>query len=96
MEFFLPLSGSFDNPLACKTLYECLVSVLNIVIYVLFPFIVLMIVYTGFLFVVAQGKPEKLSRAKSALVWVLIGALVILGSKALALAIEATVAELTV
>jgi len=55
-----------------------------------------MIVHSGILFVAAQGNPEKLSRAKSALVWVLIGALVILGSKALAHAIEATVAELTV
>jgi len=68
MEFFLLLSGPFDNPLAYKTLYECLVAVLNIAIYVLFPFIVLMIVYTGFLLVAAQGNPEKLSRAKSALV----------------------------
>jgi hypothetical protein len=76
------------------TLADVLVRVLNALIYILFPIIVLMIVYTGFLFIAAQGKPPKIVEARRALMWAVIGALVVLGSKALALAIGATVASL--
>jgi hypothetical protein len=83
--------AEFTNPLGNVTLYEFLVKILNALIYILFPIIVLMIVYTGFLFVAAQGNEQKLREARRALMWTVIGALVVLGSKALALAIEATV-----
>jgi uncharacterized transporter YbjL len=45
--------GAFINPLGEVTLYEFLYLILNSVVYIVFPFIVLMIVYTGFLFVSA-------------------------------------------
>lgn len=85
----------FVNPLKAKSLQELLVQILNAVIFILFPIIVLMIVYTGFLFVAAQGNPTKLTEVRKALVWTVVGALVVLGSKALALAIEATVSSFT-
>ncbi len=76
-------------------LYDLLVKILNAAVYILFPFIVLMIVYTGFLFVAAQGNATKITQAREALVWTVVGALVVLGAKAIALAIEATVVEIT-
>ncbi len=82
---------TFTNPLGDITLYDLLIKILNAVIYILFPVIVLMVVYTGFLFVKAQGNPGKISEANKALAFTLIGAVVVLGSKAIALAIEATV-----
>ncbi|MBP9749679.1 MAG: hypothetical protein KBD21_03035 [Candidatus Pacebacteria bacterium] len=85
---------SFDSPVE-GDLYDLLVKILNAVVYILFPFIVLMIVYTGFLFVTAQGNATKITQAREALVWTVVGALVVLGAKAIALAIEATVAEIT-
>lgn len=57
-------------------------------------FLTLMIVYVGFLFVMAQGKDEKLQAARSALVWTIVGGLILLGSKAIALFIGATGAAL--
>jgi hypothetical protein len=81
----------FMNPLGNITLYDFLLLILNALIYILFPIIVMMIVYTGFLFVAAQGNPAKLEAARKALIWTVIGALIVLGSKALALAISATV-----
>ncbi len=84
----------FVNPLQSLTLYDFLLAILNSVVFIMFPVIVLMLVYTGFLFVSAQGKPEKLSTARKVFIWTLIGGLVILGSKALALAIQATVEAL--
>jgi hypothetical protein len=84
-------AGTFRSPLQSATLEDFLLAILNVVIYIMYPIIVLMIVYTGFLFVSAQGNPAKLQEARRALVWTVIGALVILGSKALALAIKGTV-----
>ncbi len=75
-------------------LFTLLVKILNAAVYILFPFIVLMIVYTGFLFVTAQGNATKISQAREALVWTVVGALVVLGAKPIALAIEATVDSL--
>lgn len=55
----------------------------------------LAIVYSGFLFVTAQGNPEKLSQARSAFTWAVIGGLIILGAWAIAQAIEATMDQIT-
>jgi hypothetical protein len=82
------------SPLACGTIAACLNIVLDAVVLLVFPIIVLMIVYTGFLFVVAQGNSSKLEAARKALLWTVVGALVVLGAKALSLAIEATVLEI--
>lgn len=54
----------------------------------------LALVYVGFLFVVAQGNEEKLKNARGALMWTVIGGLVLLGAKAIGLAIQATASNL--
>jgi hypothetical protein len=84
---------TFTNPLAQNDLRGFLLAILNSLIYIIFPIIVLMIVYTGFLFVAAQGNESKLSEARRALLWTVVGGLVVLGSVALALAIEATIGQ---
>lgn len=100
--FAIPLSvfaacepGTLCNPLAFDTLYEFLIAILNLVAFIAFPVLVLFIIYVGFLFVSAQGDTEKLKKAKSYLFWALVGALLVLGGKALALAIQATVDQLS-
>ncbi len=49
-----------------------------------------MLVYVGFLFVAAQGNEEKIRSARSALVWTLIGGLILLGATAISKVIQAT------
>ncbi len=66
----------------------------NIVLPIAVPFIVIMLIYTGFLFVKARGKPEDLKEAKEALKYTLIGAGIVLASFVIANAIQATVSEL--
>lgn len=85
------LLGKFENPLQFTDLQSFLLAVLNSAIYILFPILVLMIVYTGFLFVTAQGNAQKLEEAKRALLWTIIGSLIVLGSYAFAIALKATV-----
>ena len=83
--------AEFENPIRPGTLQQLLLSILDIAVYILFPIVVLMIVYTGYLFVSAQGNPTKIETARKALIWTVIGALIILGARALALGIQATV-----
>jgi len=58
------------------------------------PVIVLAIIYSGFLFVSAQGNTEKLGTAKKSLIYTLIGAAILLGSWAIAQLITNTVIAL--
>ena len=88
--------SGLENPLRFNTLAEFLDAVLNAVILIAFPVLVLFMVYAGFLFISAQGKPDKIAQARTVFIWTLIGALLILGSKALAIAINATVQQLQI
>ncbi len=84
-----PLKGSGN-------LMSFLQSILDFVIKIGTVVVILMIVFVGYKFVVAQGAPDKIKEARDALLWTLIGALILLGSKAIAIGIEATVKALSV
>ena len=58
------------------------------------PVIALAIVYCGFLFVSARGNPEKLTKAKDALLYTCLGGAILLGSWAIATMIKTTVSGL--
>jgi hypothetical protein len=82
-----PLGGNYTIPTFIQTILE---GVLKIGM----PVIALAIIYCGFLFVKAQGKPEEITKAKEALTWTLVGAAILLGAWALAKMISATVLAL--
>ena len=85
------------NPLGKDTTVNSfLLSILDIVTDTIGPVIViLMLVYVGFLFVTAQGNSTKISAAREALLWTVVGALILLGAKAIAIGIKATVEALS-
>lgn len=85
------------NPLGTgTTLMSFLLSILSIITDTIGPIIViLMMVFVGYKFVVAQGNPGELEKAKQALLWTVVGALILLGAKAIALGIQATVQALS-
>lgn len=58
------------------------------------PFLIIFMVYSGFLFVEAQGNEEKLSKAKTNFKYVIIGAVLILGAWTIALILKGTVDQL--
>lgn len=89
--------GGLVNPLGTKDVKTFLMDILGIVTDIIGPVIViLMLVYVGFLFVTAQGVPGKISAAREMLLWTVVGALILLGAKAIALGIQATVDALKV
>ncbi|PCI29707.1 hypothetical protein COB52_02215 [Candidatus Kaiserbacteria bacterium] len=83
----------FQNPL-CKgldTVAGFTEAFLNVVTQILFPVAVLFIVYSGFLFAMAGGNTDKLTKAKGNLLWVIIGVALLLGAFALATLIKGTI-----
>jgi len=69
-------------------------AAIDIVLIVGVPIIVLAIIYSGFLFVKAQGKPEDLKTAKNTLLYTLIGAALLLGAYVIANAIGKTIEDI--
>ncbi|MGE5541374.1 MAG: pilin [Bacillota bacterium] len=88
--------GKLHNPLKFCSLPELMDGILQAVVELGAILLIFMLVWVGFLFVAAQGNPEKISAARSALIWVLIGGLILLGAEAISKVIEATVNSLTV
>lgn len=86
--------AGLTNPLEASgvnNFSQLLRIVLSAVIAITFPIIVLFLVYTGFLFLTAQGDVKKISDARTYLLYTIIGGLIVLGSYALSLAIQSTV-----
>jgi hypothetical protein len=88
-------SPNIVNPLVnSKTLNDLIKNILTGLIKIGMPIIVIAVIYCGFLFVAARGNSEKLSDAKRALLYTLIGAAILLGSWAIAQLITSTVQAL--
>jgi hypothetical protein len=83
-----PLAGTIDS------LPDLVKELLNIVLIIGTPIVALAIIFAGFMLVAAQGNPEKLQKARSALLWAIVGGAVLLGSYILAQAIGGSVNEL--
>ena len=92
----IKIETKIQNPIGEKidTIPKFIEEVINIVLVVGVPIVVLAIIYTGFLFVSAQGNPEKLIKAKKALLYTLIGAALLLGAFVIANAIQSTVDDI--
>ena len=93
----ITFGSSIANPLGPtgpQTIPDFIKVIINIVLVVGIPIVALAIIYTGFLFVTAQGNTEKLGKAKKALVYTLLGAAILLGAFVIAEAIGKTVDEI--
>jgi len=87
--------GGFDNPIKGTDSIDALIAViLGFIVTVGTPIVVIMIIFSGFKFVAARGNPAKLEEAKRSLIWVLVGAAIILGATVLKSVITGTVADI--
>ncbi len=86
---------TLKNPLKFNSLPKLIEAILGGVVQLGAILLAFMLVWVGFLFVVAQGNPEKVSAARSALVWTVIGGLILLGATAISKVIQATVQSIS-
>jgi hypothetical protein len=97
----LPLVSSADpegigirNPLTNVPNLQTLVRLLlDAVVRLGAVVVVFMIIYSGFLFVKAQGNESELEKAKNTFLWTVIGAVILLGARSIAALIQGTAAE---
>lgn len=92
------VEATIDNPFKFgnnSTLMDYLKAIIdNIIIPIGGIIAVLAFIYSGFLYVIAQGNPTKISQANTALLYTAIGTAVLLGAAAAAKIIENTINQL--
>ena len=87
----------YDNPIkygGIQTVPQLLLALVDLVFLIGVPIIVIFIIYGGFLFVKSGDNESELAKAKNVFWWTLIGALVLLGAKAISAAIQSTILSL--
>ncbi len=91
------INTHINNPLGGSTtdIPSFIKAILNFVVLIGVPIVTLAIIYSGFLFVTAQGNSEKLKKAKKTIIATLIGAALLLGCYVIAGAIQGTVDQIT-
>lgn len=91
----LSANTQLQNPIKYSTFSQFAAAVTKTAVQVLLPFIVLAFIYSGFLFVKAQGNDTELTKAKEAIKWSIVGAFILLGAWGFAQIIGQTVSTLT-
>jgi hypothetical protein len=86
-----PSGEALVNPLRFNSLTEVLFAIVDILLILAVPIIIFFIIYAGFLYVTAQGNPAKISEANRALLYAVIGGVIILGARVIASIVESTV-----
>ena len=91
------IDAKIENPLGKngpQNLQDFIKKMIEIVLVVGVPILALAIIYAGFLFVEAQGNSEELTKAKHALLYTVIGGVLLLGAFVIANAIQGTVKDI--
>lgn len=84
-----------QNPISVNSVPQLIQKVLEILIKIGIPLLVVMIVYSGALYLLAMGNPKKIQDAHTMLIYTLIGGAILLGAWAIAQLIYATLIDLT-
>lgn len=87
--------AQLNNPIKVDSISQFISEALKVMVMVALPIITLFMVYSGFLFVFAQGNQEQLAKAKTNFVYVVIGSILILGAWVFASLIGGTISQLT-
>jgi hypothetical protein len=92
----ITFAQTFTNPTASAgigNIQQFIAAFLKAIVQISLPILTLFIVYSGFMFVTARGKPEALNKAKQNFLYVIIGAILILGAWVLATLIASTATQ---
>ena len=81
-------SGKLENPIKYKTIGEIMQAGTELIAVIAIPVVGLFIAYSGFLFVTARGNEVQLSKARQTFLWSVVGAVVVFGAYAVAVALN--------
>lgn len=88
--FLNPPLGTGTNGSDLKTIF---LNIMDVAQTILIMISALYLIYAGFMFVIAKGDPNKIKKAKDALLWGLVGSALVLCAEVLAYGIGDTVKE---
>lgn len=86
--------AAYPNPTPYENIPDFVEALLLFLVKIGALLLVLMVIYAGFMFITANGQPDKLKTAKSAFLWVVIGGALVLGAWALSLVVGETIQDL--
>ena len=93
-----PLCATTGDSTICSkpidSVTDFIERILNIVVMIGMPIVVLALIWSGFLYVKAQGNSGKIKEAHTTLLWTVVGAGLLMGSWAIANAIKQTVVDI--
>lgn len=93
-----PTSGNstveLKNPLKVDSIEAFLVAIIDVILVFALPIIIFFIMYAGFLFTTARGDTSQIEKAKGALLWSVVGGVIVLGAKIIVEVIQGTVTPL--
>ena len=91
------VEATLENPLKDEynTFSKFAAAVIETAVNVMMPLVVLGFIYSGFIFVKAQGKEKELETAKTAIWYSVIGAFILFGAWGFAQIISTTVSTIT-
>lgn len=87
-------STSLINVIKAPDIQTFLKKVIDVLLVFAVPLIILFIMYAGYLFVIAQGNPSKIEEARSALLWAVVGGVIVLGANVIYGVINGTIRAL--
>lgn len=86
---------ALQNPIKYNNFSDFVAAITQTAVQVLLPFVVLAFIYSGFLFVKAQGNDKELTEAKTAIWYSIIGAFILFGAWGFAQIIKTTISTIT-
>ena len=70
----------FENPTIAGSIPDFLYAVLRIFVIIAVPIVIFFIIYAGFMYVTARGNAEQLKTAHTALLYAIVGGLIVVGA----------------
>ncbi|MCE9644044.1 hypothetical protein K8Q93_02275 [Candidatus Parcubacteria bacterium] len=87
-------SGILRNPINANNIQDLLGLIMNVITILVLPFAIFFLVRTGFFFATAGGNEDKISRAKTDFLYVVIGLAIILGAQLIGAILQNTLNSL--
>ena len=86
--------GAITNPLKATSLVGLLDAFVQILVTFGIPIAAVAIIYSGFLFVTARGNEQKVTKAKEAFYWAIIGSVILLGARVIIGVVSGTISAI--
>lgn len=87
-------TATIQNPIKAENISQLVDFIFSLVLQIGVPIAVIMLIYSGFMFVMARGNPEQLKTARTSFMWTVIGTAILLGASVISGVITSTIGQI--